>query len=92
MDDNEMWQAVQTCDPAYDGEFFYAVQTTRIFCRPSCKSKCPRRNNVEYFKRSAEAEVAGYRPDLPQYDPDRDLAEASKVVFDNYFSDRQELN
>ncbi|MCD5480946.1 hypothetical protein LOB25_04780 [Lactobacillus delbrueckii subsp. bulgaricus] len=25
------------------------MQTTRIFCRPSCKSKCPRRNNVEYF-------------------------------------------
>ncbi|MFV4954927.1 bifunctional transcriptional activator/DNA repair enzyme AdaA [Lactobacillus delbrueckii] len=98
MDDNEMWQAVQTCDPAYDGEFFYAVQTTRIFCRPSCKSKCPRRNNVEYFKSSAEAEAAGYRPckrcrpGLPQYDPDRDLAEASKSVFDQYFTDRQELN
>ncbi|MCD5504021.1 hypothetical protein LOB13_00990 [Lactobacillus delbrueckii subsp. lactis] len=40
MDDNEMWQAVQTCDPAYDGEFFYAVQTTRIFCRPKTKI-CP---------------------------------------------------
>ncbi|GEA70701.1 helix-turn-helix domain-containing protein [Lactobacillus delbrueckii subsp. lactis] len=98
MDDNEMWQAVQTCDPAYDGEFFYAVQTTRIFYRPSCKSKCPRRNNVEYFKSSAEAEAAGYRPckrcrpDLPQYDPDRDLAKASKAVFDQYFTDRQELN
>ncbi|WP_418287609.1 Ada metal-binding domain-containing protein [Lactobacillus delbrueckii] len=37
MDDNEMWQAVQTCDPAYDGKFFYAVQTTRIFCRPKTK-------------------------------------------------------
>ncbi|MCD5444669.1 hypothetical protein LOB78_07735 [Lactobacillus delbrueckii subsp. lactis] len=32
-----MWQAVQTCDPAYDGEFFYAVQTTRIFYRPKTK-------------------------------------------------------
>ena len=97
MDDNEMWQAVQTCDPAYDGEFFYAVQTTRIFYRPSCKSKCPRRNNVEYFKSSAEAEAAGYRPckrcrhDLPQYDPDRDLAKASRPSLTNILLTRKSL-
>lgn len=43
MDDNEMWNVVQACDQAYDGKFFYAVKMTRTYCRPSCKSKCPRR-------------------------------------------------
>lgn len=97
MDDNEMWQAVQTCDQAYDGKFFYAVKTTRIYCRPSCKSKCPRRNNVEYFKSSEEAEAAGYRPcarckpNLPGYDLDSDLAKAAKSLFDLYFRDGKKL-
>lgn len=31
------WQAVATNDAAYDGQFVYAVKTTGIFCRPSCK-------------------------------------------------------
>nr|WP_201330680.1 Ada metal-binding domain-containing protein [Lactobacillus nasalidis] len=98
MMDDEMWEAVRDCDPSYDGKFYYAVKTTKIFCRPSCKSKVPKRANVEYFKTRQAAEAAGYRPckrcrpDLPAYDPGRELAEAGKAAFDRYFSDQEELD
>lgn len=45
-----MWKATVTCDSAYDGIFFYAVKTTGVFCRPSCKSKVPNYENVSFFK------------------------------------------
>jgi AraC family transcriptional regulator of adaptative response / methylphosphotriester-DNA alkyltransferase methyltransferase len=47
---------------AYNGRFFYAVKTTGIFCRPSCKSKEPRRDNVVLFERAEEALASGFRP------------------------------
>ena len=46
MTEQEMWEAVQHSDASYDGLFFYAVKTTGIFCRPSCKSKPPKRENL----------------------------------------------
>jgi AraC family transcriptional regulator of adaptative response/methylated-DNA-[protein]-cysteine methyltransferase len=60
--DDEKWQAVQTRNSTASGSFFYAVQTTGIFCRPGCASRLPRRKNVEYFSSAIEAEKAGYRP------------------------------
>lgn len=59
---DEMWQAVISNDAAYDGRFFYAVRTTRIFCRPSCKSRPPNRANVGYFPTAGHALAARYRP------------------------------
>ncbi len=35
----EMWEKIMACDRKYDGLFFTAVKTTRIYCRPSCRSK-----------------------------------------------------
>ena len=49
MTEQEMWEAVQRSDASYDGLFFYAVKTTGIFCRPSCKLKPPKRENLCYF-------------------------------------------
>jgi DNA-3-methyladenine glycosylase II len=46
----------------YDGKFFVAVKTTNIYCLPSCNAKKPKRENVEFFNESNEAELAGYRP------------------------------
>lgn len=43
MTEEEMWQAVLRNDAEYDGIFFYAVKTTGIYCRPSCKSRPPKR-------------------------------------------------
>lgn len=57
-----MWQAVTDNDRDYDNRFVYAVRTTGIFCRPSCSSRPPKRENVQFFRLVVEAEQAGYRP------------------------------
>jgi AraC family transcriptional regulator of adaptative response / DNA-3-methyladenine glycosylase II len=51
-------------DPRYDGRFFTAVKTTRIYCRPVCPAKQPLTRNVVYYPTAAAAEAAGYRPCL----------------------------
>lgn len=58
----EIWQAIVTCDPAYDGQFYYGLLTTGIFCKPSCRSKTPRRENVRIYQNPDEARQAGLRP------------------------------
>lgn len=58
----EMRQAVREKDPQYDGIFYLGVRTTGIFCRPSCRAKAPRLENVEFFPTIKEAMFAGYRP------------------------------
>ncbi|MGE5675577.1 MAG: Ada metal-binding domain-containing protein, partial [Mycobacterium leprae] len=57
----EEWRAITQCDPAYDGQFYYAVKTTGIFCRPSCKSRVPNRGNVIVFHSAHAAVEAGFR-------------------------------
>ena len=44
--------------------FFYAVTTTGVVCRPTCKSRRPRRSNVRFFRSVAEAQASGFRPCL----------------------------
>ena len=51
-------------DPAFDGLFFTAVRTTKIYCRPVCPVRQPLTRNVSYFPTAAAAEQAGYRPCL----------------------------
>jgi O-6-methylguanine DNA methyltransferase len=59
--DAARWQAVTTRDARADGAFFYAVRTTGVFCRPSCASRLPRRENIEFFVDADGARAAGYR-------------------------------
>lgn len=59
--DEARWKAVGENNSSADGVFYYAVITTGIYCRPSCKSKLPNRDNVEYFTTCDDAEGAGYR-------------------------------
>ena len=59
--DSSRWQAVLDRDPAADGHFLYAVNTTRIYCRPTCPSKRAKRENVTFYVSPEEAEGAGYR-------------------------------
>lgn len=64
-------QARRTRDPRFDGLFFTAVFSTRIYCRPVCPA--PMAKKVEYFRHAAAAEAAGYRPCLrcrPELSPD----------------------
>ncbi|MGH7677939.1 MAG: bifunctional DNA-binding transcriptional regulator/O6-methylguanine-DNA methyltransferase Ada [Gemmatimonadaceae bacterium] len=60
-DQSTAWRAVQQRDATFDGQFVYAVSSTRIFCRPSCSSRRPTRSRVEFFSSPADAERAGYR-------------------------------
>jgi AraC family transcriptional regulator of adaptative response/methylated-DNA-[protein]-cysteine methyltransferase len=62
MDENSFWEAVQNRDSTYNNVFVYAVKTTGIFCRPTCPSRRPFRDNVEFFDTHQEAQGAGYRP------------------------------
>src|SRR2546425_4931671 len=55
------WEAVMSRDPNQDGRFVFAVSSTGVYCRPSCPSRRPRRENVTFFRRPEEAERAGYR-------------------------------
>src|SRR5579883_2837236 len=55
------WRQVVARDARQDGRFVFAVRTTGIYCRPSCPSRRPRREAVEFFAGPDEAERAGYR-------------------------------
>lgn len=58
----EQWNAIVACDGQFDGRFFYGVMTTGIFCRPSCKSRTPKQENVRIFSSPDEAFAANLRP------------------------------
>lgn len=59
---NEYWQAIIHNDSTYDDKFFYAVKSTGIFCRPSCKSRIPNKNNVRIFLKAEQALHENFRP------------------------------
>jgi AraC family transcriptional regulator, regulatory protein of adaptative response / methylated-DNA-[protein]-cysteine methyltransferase len=56
------WQAVLNRDIQADGIFYYAVHSTKIYCKPSCPSRRPQQKNVTFFETPALAEQAGFRP------------------------------
>jgi AraC family transcriptional regulator of adaptative response/methylated-DNA-[protein]-cysteine methyltransferase len=55
------WQAVGTRDARFNGVFVYGVRSTSVYCKPSCASRRPRREKVEFFGALEEAEAAGFR-------------------------------
>lgn len=59
-----LFRAYETRDPRFDGRFFVAVRSTKIFCRPVCPARTPKRANVTFYPSSAAAFAAGYRPCL----------------------------
>lgn len=59
---DERLDAVMRRDAALDGAFVFAVTTTGVYCRPSCRSRHPRPGNVRFFDVPAAAEQAGFRP------------------------------
>lgn len=69
------WQQVLERDAAADGQFFYAVKSTKIYCKPSCPSRRPSRKNVSFFPTTTAAEAAGFRACL-RCRPDRAEAKA----------------
>ncbi len=77
--EDTMWQAVAASDPSYDGAFCYGVKTTGIFCRPSCKSRPPRRENTVFFTGAPAALARGFRP-CKRCRPDTLLAPVQDIV------------
>lgn len=59
--DDRRWQLVLARDVASDGTFVFGVSSTGVYCRPSCPSRRPRRENVRFFQHPREAEIAGFR-------------------------------
>jgi len=80
------WQQVLERDTRADGQFFYAVQSTGIYCRPSCPSRRPARKNVRFFPTAVAAEQAGFRackrcqPDLAAPRPDPQAAVIARAA------------
>jgi AraC family transcriptional regulator of adaptative response / DNA-3-methyladenine glycosylase II len=61
LDAEACYRASSGRDRRFDGQFVMAVRTTGIYCRPSCPARTPHRPNVEFFRTSAAAHLAGYR-------------------------------
>src|SRR5690554_5061619 len=62
LDHSQCYAAIQAHDARFDGLFFVAVRSTRIYCRPVCRVRLPRPENCSFFRTAAGAEQAGYRP------------------------------
>jgi AraC family transcriptional regulator, regulatory protein of adaptative response / methylated-DNA-[protein]-cysteine methyltransferase len=59
FDENAAWRQVLARDP--EAQFFYAVATTGVFCRPNCASRRPLRENVRFYATADAARAAGFR-------------------------------
>jgi AraC family transcriptional regulator, regulatory protein of adaptative response / methylated-DNA-[protein]-cysteine methyltransferase len=60
--DDARWEAVVARDGSFAGQFYIAVKTTGVYCRPGCPARLPKRANVLFFDTRDEAERAGFRP------------------------------
>jgi AraC family transcriptional regulator of adaptative response / methylphosphotriester-DNA alkyltransferase methyltransferase len=93
----ERWQAIIGNDASYDFKFFYAVKSTGIFCRPSCKSKVPNRANVRIFRTAAEAIREEFRPckrckPTGERLPDREWVDAIARYMERHYDSAMTLN
>jgi AraC family transcriptional regulator, regulatory protein of adaptative response / DNA-3-methyladenine glycosylase II len=62
IDDFERcYRLIQSRDRRYDGLFYSAVTTTRVYCRPSCPARMPKRENTRFYATAAAAQAAGFR-------------------------------
>ncbi|MFI9804480.1 DNA-3-methyladenine glycosylase 2 family protein [Streptomyces sp. NPDC052301] len=61
MEEDTRYEAVRSRDGRFDGAFFFAVETTGIYCRPSCPAVTPKRHNVRFFATAAAAQGSGFR-------------------------------
>jgi AraC family transcriptional regulator of adaptative response/methylated-DNA-[protein]-cysteine methyltransferase len=62
IDDDARWAAFIAHDAVFDGIFYACVETTGIYCRPSCPARRARREHVSFCGTAADAEAAGFRP------------------------------
>jgi len=83
LDLHTCYRALRSRDARFDGRFFVAVSSTRIYCRPVCTVKPPKRENCRFYPSAAAAESAGYRPCLrcrPELAPGNASVDATRRV------------
>ena len=56
IDADQCYARLTTRDPTADGEFFVAVSSTGIYCRPICPARVPLRRNITFYRTAAEAD------------------------------------
>ncbi len=61
IEDELAYAAMRSRDPRFDGWFYVAVTTTRVYCRPSCPAVMPKPQHVRLFPTAAAAQVNGFR-------------------------------
>ncbi|MHB1628381.1 MAG: bifunctional transcriptional activator/DNA repair enzyme AdaA [Bacilli bacterium] len=87
------WQAVVNCDQRFDSVFYYGVVTTTIFCKPSCRSRDPQRENVRFFHSTDEARNKGFRackrckPEEPKWYADTEIAVRINELIDRRYAE-----
>jgi len=85
-------------DARFDGVFFTAVLSTRIYCRPVCPARAPKAENVVYYPSAAAAQAQGFRPCLrcrPELAPGNQLwlhgehlvSRALKLINEGFLAD-----
>ena len=64
LDSNACFRAVRARDRRFDGTFYVAIASTRIYCRPICPARPSKRENMRFYSSAAACEAAGFRPCL----------------------------
>lgn len=94
-----MYGAVSSQDKRFDGQFYTAVHTTGIYCRPSCPARTPKAANVSFYPTSAAAHLAGFRackrcqpeaaPGTPTWNLGNDVASRAMRLIGDGIVDRE---
>src|SRR3954469_25065088 len=82
-DPDTAWKSLAAHDARFDGRFFVGVTSTRIYCRPVCRVRTPRKENCRFYPNAALAEQSGFRPCLrcrPELAPGLSLMDSSQVL------------
>ncbi|WP_454050379.1 DNA-3-methyladenine glycosylase 2 family protein [Cellulomonas sp. Marseille-Q8402] len=95
----ERYRAIDARDTRFDGQFFTAVSSTGIYCRPSCPARTPKPQHVTFYLTSAAAHEAGFRackrclpeaaPGTPEWDLRSDLAGRAMRLIGDGVVDRE---
>ncbi|HZG77765.1 MAG TPA: Ada metal-binding domain-containing protein [Paenibacillus sp.] len=59
---DRIYGTVARRESTYDGVYYTGVRTTKIVCRPSCRAKTPKPENVTFYPSLQAAIEAGFRP------------------------------
>jgi AraC family transcriptional regulator of adaptative response / methylphosphotriester-DNA alkyltransferase methyltransferase len=88
----KVYQVVVKRENTFDGIYYTGIKTTKIVCRPSCKSRLPKKENVLIFQSVEEAITAGFRPckrckpeELGKWSPDKRMIEEIKNFIQNEY-------